>query len=161
MIQLIAAMGKNNEIGKNNVMPWHLPADLAYFKQATSNHTVLMGRKTYESIGKALPNRKNVVLTNDKEYRLNDAMVIHDLHTILKHYQDSEEVLFVIGGANVYEQCLPYADTLYITRIHHEFEADAFFPMFHESEWKETCVMNGETNEKNPYAYGFYLYERN
>jgi dihydrofolate reductase len=135
-IALIAAVaGKNLVIGKDGDLPWHFPADLKHFKATTVNHTVLMGRKTYQSIlnrlGKPLPGRRNIVLTRDRNFRDERVTVIHDLSEIPR----TEETLFVIGGAEIYRQTLPLADQLYITHIGQEISGDAFFPPIDPAKW--------------------------
>src|SRR5699024_4030041 len=128
MISLLAAMDRNNVIGYNNDMPWHLPNDLKYFKETTTNQTIIMGRKTYESIGRALPNRRNIVLTRSQNNFPDDIELIHDLEDIrkLSDAQPDEE-FFVIGGGHLYKQVLPFADKLYIIEIDAEFKDDTYF----------------------------------
>ncbi|MGM7701390.1 dihydrofolate reductase [Pseudalkalibacillus sp. Hm43] len=157
MISLLFAMGKNHVIGKNNDLPWRLPEDLKWFKQVSTGHTVIMGRKTYESIGKPLPNRKNVIVTNDKEYEAEGCIVTHSIEEALQ--QDGDETI-VIGGAKIYEQVLDDADRLYMTYIDEEFEGDTFFPEYDESEWELTSKEIGIKDEKNPYDYYFCVYDR-
>ena len=149
-IALIAAVaGKNLVIGKDGDLPWHFPADLKHFKATTVNHTVLMGRKTYQSIlnrlGKPLPGRRNIVLTRDRNFRDERVTVIHDLSEIPR----TEETLFVIGGAEIYRQTLPLADQLYITHIEQEVPGDAFFPPIDPTIWvkkdEQTLTENGVT----------------
>ncbi len=156
MINLIACMGKNRVIGKGNQMPWHLPADLKYLKKTTLGHTVVMGRKTFESIGKPLPGRKNVILTRDEHFEATGCEVLHSIDEILSR----NEELYILGGANIYEQFMPFADRLYITRIEQEFEGDAFFPEIDES-WAEVSKDKGIQDEKNPYEYYFIVYKKN
>ncbi|WP_349407322.1 dihydrofolate reductase [Pseudalkalibacillus sp. SCS-8] len=157
MISLLFAMDKNQVIGKNNDLPWHLPEDLKWFKQVSTGHTIIMGRKTYESIGKPLPNRKNVIVTNDKNYTAEGCIVTHSIEEALQ--QDGDEMI-VIGGAKIFEQVLDDADRLYLTYIDHEFEGDTFFPEFDESEWKLTSKEKGIKDDKNPYDYYFCIYDR-
>ncbi len=157
MISLLFAMGKNHVIGKNNDLPWRLPEDLKWFKQVSTGHTVIMGRKTFESIGKPLPNRKNIIVTNDKEYKAEGCIVTHSIEEALQ--QDGDETI-VIGGAKIYEQVLDDADRLYMTYIDEEFEGDTFFPEYDESEWELTSKEKGIKDEKNPYDYYFCVYDR-
>ncbi|RBW69495.1 dihydrofolate reductase [Bacillus taeanensis] len=159
MISLIWAMGQNQTIGKDNDMPWHLPADLAYFKKVTSGHTVLMGRKTHESIGRPLPNRKNIIITNNKAYKAEGCIVVHSVKEALTHTKEDE--VFVIGGAQIYEVFLPFADRLYVTHIKQDFDGDAFFPLFDLNEWMLVSEEQGIKSEKNPYHYKFLVYEKN
>jgi len=158
MISIIFAMGRNRVIGKDNNLPWRLPADLAYFKSKTIGHTVIMGRKTYESLGKPLPGRNNVVITRNRALEIEGCTVYSSIEEALR-LGDSEEV-FVIGGADIYKSFLPYADKLYITSIDDTFEGDTFFPEIDYSLWRLVSDIPGEKNEKNPYMYSFLVYER-
>lgn len=159
MISFLFAMGKNRVIGKDNQLPWHLPADLAYFKKKTMGHTIVMGRKTYESIGKPLPGRKNVVMTRDIRYEADGCLVVHSIDETRQLFHTDEEV-FVIGGAKLFEALYSYADRLYVTYINEHFEGDAFFREIDDLEWKRISVEQGIKNEKNPYDYSFIVYER-
>lgn len=158
MISLIVAMDNNNVIGFENDMPWSLPNDLKHFKDVTSHHTIVMGRKTYESIGRPLPNRKNIVLSRSGYETEDDVEVISSIDEI-KKLAEKEEV-FVIGGGTIYKQVLPYADRLYITRINEAFEGDTYFPQFNEDEWKIIEEKAGILNEKNKHEHTFYTYTR-
>jgi dihydrofolate reductase len=161
MISLIACMDEQNGIGFNNDLPWHLPEDLRQFKRITSGHPIVMGRKTFESIGKALPNRSNIILTTDKTFYIPEPCFSYNT---IREFLDSdwieeeEQEIFVIGGASIYQQFLPIADRLYLTKIHHTFECDAFFPAFSEVIWKEVEKKEGE--KCSDYKYDFYKYER-
>jgi dihydrofolate reductase len=159
MISLVFAMGRNRVIGSNNSMPWRLPADLAYFKDLTMGSTVVMGRKTFESIGKPLKGRKNIVLTRDRRYIQDGCFIAHSLEEVLDMTKGEQET-FVIGGAEVYSMFLPYAKKLYMTYIDHEFQGDTYFPEIDYDEWKLVSKVMGEKNEKNPYHYFFQVYER-
>jgi dihydrofolate reductase len=161
IISLIAVLGKNNEIGKNNELLCRLPADLKRFKAITSGHTVVMGRKTFESLPKgALPNRRNLVVSRNKQLTIEGAEVCPSLdQALLKCINETE--VFVIGGAQIYAQALSIADKLYITRIHAGFpEADAFFPAVQWNGWKEIGRESFPADEKNPYSFTFFEYER-
>lgn len=158
MISLIVAMDNNRLIGKENDLPWRLPADLQYFKQTTMGHTIVMGRKTFESIGKPLPNRRNVILTGNKDYHHEGVKVIHSVDDLMSLEEESE--LFVIGGATVYEQTMNVATRLYVTHIEEAFEGDTYFPEINSSVWKEVSKKQGIKDEKNPYVYYFTVYER-
>lgn len=161
MINMIACMGKNRAIGKNNQMPWKLPADLKHFKKITTPFTVVMGRKTYESIGKPLPDRINVILTTDKNYQAEGCTVYHDIPTLIENeFVEEGNTIFVIGGAEIYKQFLPYANKLYVTIIEEEFEADAYFPEINLKEWEQISFEKGIKDEKNKYDYNFYEYKR-
>ena len=130
-------MSENRVIGINNSLPWHLSDDLKRFKSLTTNHSVIMGRKTFESIGKPLPNRRNIVLSNNKNLSFVGAKVINSIEDALLSSEDDKE-LFIIGGEKIYSSFLPLATHMYITRIHKKFDGDAFFPYFEEKEWLET-----------------------
>ncbi|MBR0583177.1 type 3 dihydrofolate reductase [Bacillus altitudinis MN12] len=159
MISMIVATGKDRVIGKDNQMPWHLPADLAYFKKVTSGHTIVMGRKTFESIGRALPNRRNIVLTTSSSFQAEGCEVVHSIDDILTIAKTEEELL-IIGGSKLYEEMMLYADRLYITHIHHSFEGDRFFPYYDEDDWTVVSREKGHRDEKNPYNYEFVVYDR-
>jgi len=156
-ISLIWAMDKNRLIGKDNQMPWHLPAELAYFRKVTTGHPVLMGRRTYESIGKPLPNRTNVILTRNEEYKPEGCIVIHSIEEALERF--GGQLLFIIGGAQIYRQFLPYAEKLYVTLIDHEFAGDEYFPELDWENWRQISVEPGITDERNPYSYSFQVFE--
>ncbi|PYZ95747.1 dihydrofolate reductase [Alteribacter lacisalsi] len=159
MISMIAAMDENNVIGRNNDLPWHLPNDLAWFKRITSGHTVIMGRKTFESMGKALPNRKNIVVTSDENFEAEDVEVWHNLDKVKQLSQTGEEVM-ILGGQKIFEQLIDFADRLYVTRIHHTFQGDTQFPPISEQIWEVTQTYDGKTDSDNEYAHTFYVYER-
>lgn len=151
-------MDRNNLIGNKNKLPWSLPNDLAYFKKLTQGNIVIMGRKTYESIGKALPNRINIVLTRDMNFKPSDCLVFNSIESILSTIAIEEEV-FIIGGSNTYEQFLPYVNKLYITHIDHSFIGDSYFPDFDESKYEIVSITKGLNDEKNPYDYNFVEYK--
>jgi dihydrofolate reductase len=157
-ISLIWAMGHNQVIGINNKLPWCLPAELAYFKKVTMGHPIIMGRKTFESIGRPLPGRTNVVLTHDMKFSVEGVSTLHSVNEVLELYKGTE--VFVIGGAQIYRQFLPFAEHLYITMIDQDFEGDEFFPPIDWSEWHLTREEPGLTDEKNPYAYSFKVFDR-
>lgn len=162
MISLIAAMGNNRAIGFDQDMPWNLPKDLAYFKQVTTGHTIVMGRKTFESIGRPLPNRKNIVLTRQKNIHLpEEVTIISSFDELLDiHKRAASEEIFIIGGGELYKQALPYAERLYITEINEDFEGDTFFPAFSKKDWKIVSEIPGVRDRENPYDYKFLTYER-
>lgn len=161
MLSIIVAVAKNNVIGKDNQLIWHLPEDLKRFKRLTTNHTIIMGRKTFESLGRVLPNRKHVILCNDAEMNIDDENVeILDDISKLKKYKDSEEENFVIGGTTIYKLLMPYADKMYVTHINEEFEGDVYFPEISEKDWKMTEREKGLRDEKNPFDYEYVTYER-
>jgi dihydrofolate reductase len=158
MISLIWAMDKNRLIGKDNKLPWRLPNDLAYFKKTTIGHIVVMGRKTFESVGKPLPARRNWVVTRDKGYRAEGCEMFYSIDEVLKAAVDEE--IFVIGGAEIYSKFFSFADRLYITLINESFNGDTFFPEIKEENWKLVSKIKGERDEKNPYDYNFMVYEK-
>jgi len=161
MLSIIVAVAENNVIGKDNQLIWHLPEDLKRFKQLTTGHTIIMGRKTFESLGRVLPNRKHVVLCKSNKLEIQDenVEVISDIKLLDKYIQ-SEEENFVIGGASIYELLMPYVNKMYITKIHQNFEGDVYFPKVNEEEWRITLKEKGLKDEKNPYDYEYINYER-
>lgn len=161
MISLIVAMDQNRVIGLNNDMPWHLPNDLRHFKDTTTGHTIVMGRKTFDSIGRVLPNRKHIVLTRSNDSFPEEVMVIRHLDAILDYAKANEsEEVFVIGGGELFKQMLPFANKLYLTIIEETFEGDVYFPPFNEADWHLIHKEKGVKNEENPYDYFFLTYER-
>lgn len=160
MISLIVAMDRNRVIGKDNKLPWHLPADLAYFKRITMGHPIIMGRKTFESIGRPLPGRENIVVTRNRSFQPEGCTVIHSIDDIQKIAAERDKEVFVIGGAELFQASLPFADRLYITKIDASFPGDTFFPSFYEEDWRLVSSEKGPKDEKNPYDYVFLLYER-
>ena len=160
MISFIVAMDNHRVIGKENQLPWHLPADLKFFKKVTMGHPIIMGRKTYESIGKPLPGRENVIVTRNIEYGSDGCIVLHTVEELLQYAEEKREEVFVSGGAELFKAIFPYADRLYITEIDYEFEGDTYFPEFNPSEWVRTSHEKGIKDEKNPYDYFFNIYER-
>jgi dihydrofolate reductase len=152
-------MDRNRAIGRDNRLLWHLPADMAFFRKSTTGKTVLMGRKTFESLGRPLPNRRNVVLTRQKDLVLEGCEVIHDLEEALGRY--GEEELMVIGGAEIYALAMPHADKLLLTEVETEIEgADAFFPLWDPHGWELTESVFREKDERNPYDCRFCTYRR-
>ena len=161
MLSIIVAVAKNNVIGKDNKLIWHLPEDLKRFKRLTTGHTIIMGRKTFESLGRVLPNRKHIVLCNDAEMNIDDENVeVIDSIDKIEKYENSEEGNFVIGGASIYKLLLPKASKLYITKINQEFDGDVYFPEIDENEWKIVEREQGIKDEKNPYDYEYITYVR-
>lgn len=158
-ITLIAAMDRSRAIGVQNELPWRLPADMAYFKDMTIKKTVLMGRKTYESLGRPLPYRRNVVLTRKEDLRLEGCEIIHNPQEAIERF--SNEELMVIGGSEIYSLFLPHADKLLLTDVETTVqEADAFFPAFNEEEWKLTASVFREKDDRNGYNMRFQTYVR-
>ena len=161
MLSIIVAVAKNNVIGKDNQLIWHLPEDLKRFKEITSGHTIIMGRKTFESLGRVLPNRKHIILCNDADLNINDenVTIVDDINR-LGEYINKEEENFIIGGATIYKLMLPKVDKLYITKINQEFDGDVYFPEISEENWKITQRAKGKKDEKNPYDYEYITYEK-
>lgn len=157
-ISFIFAMDRNRAIGVNNTLPWHLPGDLKFFKAVTMGHPILMGRKTYESIGRPLPGRRNMILTQNTEFQAEGCEVIHSVGEAVQAFEDQE--LFVIGGAEIFRLFAETVDRMYITFIEHEFEADTYMSELDLSEWTLVSSEQGERNEKNPYEYYFRIYQR-
>lgn len=151
---IIAAIGKNRELGKNNDLIWHLPGDLKFFRKITTNHTIIMGRKTFESLPKMLPNRKHIVLTTKGNFQ-SEVEVYKELKQILKTYKDTQEEIFIIGGASIYEQFLDYSDKLYLTEIDAQEEADVYFPNFDKENYEKEILSE---NEDNGISYKHVLY---
>ncbi|KOR79280.1 dihydrofolate reductase [Bacillus sp. FJAT-21352] len=160
MISLIVAMDQNRVIGKNNKLPWHLPSDLQYFKKVTMGHPIVMGRKTFESIGRVLPGRENVIVTRNQEFKAEGCVVLHDIAQIKMFADNHEEEVFVIGGAEIFKEILPFTDRLYITEIHETFEGDTFFPEIDENEWDEISSNPGSIDEKNRFAHDFIILQK-
>lgn len=161
MLSIIVAVAENGVIGKDNKLIWHLPADLKRFKEITTGHTIIMGRKTFESLGRVLPNRKHVILCNDMEMNVDNENVeiLEDISMLDKYIQDTEEH-FIIGGATIYKLLMPKANKIYLTLIHKKFDGDVYFPEIRGDEWKIVDRTAGITDEKNPYNYEFVTYTR-
>lgn len=159
-ISFIVAMASNRVIGLNNKMPWHLSADLKKFKKITMGSPVLMGRKTHESIGKALPGRTNIILSRNPEYQRDGCLVFNDLKTALEKACENAEEVFVIGGSDLYEAMLPAADTIYLTIINREFNGDAFFPEIDMNDWSEVVREDIEDDPDAAFSYSFLRLER-
>ncbi|MFC8152157.1 dihydrofolate reductase [Bacillus paralicheniformis] len=160
MISLITAMDRNRLIGKDNDLPWHLPQDLKYFKEVTKGHAVIMGRKTFESIGRPLPHRENIIVTSNKELDIPNCQVMHSAEEAVRFAKNKNEECFVIGGSTLYAEILPFADKLYVTKIDENFEGDRYFPEFSEAEWEIVSRRKGLKDDKNPYDYEFLVYQR-
>lgn len=162
MLSIIVAKAKNNVIGKDNKLLWKLPEDLKRFKQITSGHTIIIGRKTFESIGKVLPNRKHIIFTQNKDFKIDDenVKIVHSMLEIQEYIEDDNEN-FVVGGAMIYNLLMPYVTKMYITQINKEYEGDTFFPKINTEIWKEISREKGIKNDENPLDYEFIVYERN
>jgi dihydrofolate reductase len=158
-LSIIAAMAENRVIGVNNTLPWRLPADLRHFRRLTTGHHVIMGRRNYESIGRPLPERTNIVVTRNRDYRAPGCQVRHSLEEALRDAGGDPEV-FVIGGAEIYRQALDKADRIYLTLVHATVPGDTFFPEFDPGDWSEISRTRHEADEKNPHACSFVIYDR-
>ncbi len=158
-VSIIAAIGKKGEIGINGLLPWYLPADLKRFKEITGGHTVIMGRKTYESIGKPLPDRINVIITRNQNYEVPGCLVVHSIKEALIITNQEPEV-FIIGGAEIFAEALPFVEKMYITAIDKDFPADTFFPELDLSEWKITKTQTRHRPETEHIGFDFLIYER-
>ncbi len=159
IISIIVAIGNNRVVGKDNKLPWNLPADLAHFKRETLGKPVIMGQRTFESIGRPLPGRTNVILTLDKSFSFPGCIVAYSIDEALDKLKDFEEVM-IIGGVSIYKQFLPLADKMYLTLINGDFEGDAFFPEFDWAEWEEKERINNSPDKDNPYPYSFLKLQR-
>jgi len=158
-LSIVVAISENNAIGKNNQLLWHLPADLKHFKEITTGHSIIMGRKTYDSIGKPLPNRRSIVITRNANLVIEGVDVVTDLATAIELCKHDKEA-FIIGGAEVYKHALPFTSHIYLTRVHQSYEADTFFPPLNTDEWKEINSISYPADEKNNVAYTFSTLER-
>jgi len=154
IISSIVAIAENNAIGKDNQLLWRLPADLKHFKEVTTGHTVIMGRKTYESVGRPLPNRRNIIITRSTSLEIPGVEVVNDLQQALALCAGEEEV-FIVGGAEIYKMAMEFTDRIYLTVVHSVFDADTFFPAIDPKIWKETEVVSNKADEKNPFSYTF------
>lgn len=158
-LSAIFAMSENRVIGKDNRLPWHMPADLKHFKEVTIGKPVVMGRKTFESIGRPLPNRHNIVITRDAHFQAPGCLVTTSIDTALASVSEEKEV-FLIGGALLFQQLLPRVQRLYLTVIHHQFEGDTFLPELDMNEWREVERIDHQKDEANPYNYSFFVYDK-
>ena len=158
-ISIIVAMAANSIIGRDNQLPWHLPADLKHFKQTTMGKPILMGRKTWESIGRPLPGRTNIVITRDSTYSAAGCVVVNSIDAAITAATGQNEVM-VIGGAELYRQVMPCTDTIYLTRIHETFAGDTRFPEIHNTEWHQVERVDHEADEKNSHDYSFIRLDR-
>jgi dihydrofolate reductase len=158
-ITLIAAASDNHALGKDNQLIWHISDDLKRFKRLTSGHAIIMGRKTFESMPKALPNRKNIILTRNRSYQALDAFVAHTIEEALSLAADDPQP-FIIGGGEIYSLFLPLADTLELTRVHGHFEADAFFPKIDPQNWKLVTEEKHAASQDQDFSYSYSTYKK-
>lgn len=160
VINIIVATGENLEIGKNNQLLWHMPADLKFFKQTTSGHTIIMGRKTFDSVGRALPNRRNIVISRNVDLKIDGVEVVNSLEGALKIVENEPHPIFIVGGAEIYKQAIPITDKIYLTTVHQKFDADTFFPELKENDWEVESKSNFQSDEKNQYNYTISVLKR-
>ena len=161
IVSAIVATAKNNVIGKDNNIPWYLPDDLKYFKAKTLDHHIIMGRKSYESIGHPLPKRTNIIVTQNPFYIASNCLIVHSVEEGLEMAQENgEEEAFIIGGAQIYALSLPYLDRLYLTEVDLEVEGDVFFPSFDMNEWRLISEDPRQASGKNEHDYNFKIFER-
>lgn len=158
-IILIVAAAENNAIGKDNQMLWHLPDDFKYFKNKTTAHSIVMGRKTYESMGKALPDRRNIVLSRDEDWSAEEVDVANSMNEVLTYCRDEREI-YIIGGGHIYKQWLPHAQEVLLTRVHANFDADAYFPELPTAGWRKVKSERHEADERHQHAFTFETWER-
>ena len=159
MLSIIVAVGENNVIGKDNDLIWKLPRDMRHFKETTTGHYIIMGRKTFESNRRPLPNRTNVIITRDKSFKAEGCIVVHSLEDAIKEAKDDTEG-FIIGGGEIYKKSMSLIDRIYLTKIHHAFEGDTFFPEINMEDWIEVDRRDFEPDEKNEYAFTILTLDR-
>lgn len=164
-ISLIVAVSQNQVIGKNNTLPWHLPADMKYFKDTTMEHCIITGRKNYESIPsrfRPLSGRTNIVVTRQKGFMESGCIVVHSIEeALLEAMKKNESEVFIIGGSEIFNQTLNITDRIYYTKVHHSFDGDVFFPKLDEKAWSVMSQKDFPADEKNKYPYSFCVFEKN
>ncbi len=159
-ISIIVAISENNAIGKNNDLLWHISDDLKRFKKLTTGHTIIMGKKTFDSLPNGpLPNRTNIVITHNKNIKIPGCIIAHSIEDAINRCNNEDEI-FVIGGGSIYKQLLKYANKIYLTLVHKSFDADAFFPEINFNEWTIIEQTDFTADDKNKYAYSFITYEK-
>lgn len=162
IISMIVAASQNDVIGKDGQLPWHLPADMKYFKAVTSGHCIIMGRKTFESLGKPLPNRTNIIISRQHDFSAAGCVVVNDIRSAIDYAKNTGDAeCFIIGGGDIFIQSLIWTERIYMTRIAHTFEGDTFFPKPDLTEWKLIKDERHTPDAKNKYAYSFQVYDRN
>lgn len=161
MLSIVVAKAKNNTIGKENKLLWHIPDDLKRFKELTTNHNIIMGRKTFESLGRVLPNRKHIIFSQNPDFKVEDdnVEIVHSMLQIQQYIEDKEEN-FVIGGAMIYNLLMPYVTKMYVTEVNKEFEGDTFFPKINSDIWKEISREEGPEDPNVNFKYEYVIYER-
>jgi dihydrofolate reductase len=157
-VSIVVAISENHVIGKDNKLLWYLPNDLKHFREITTGHTVIMGRKTYDSVGKPLPKRRNIIITR-QPITIDGCEVVNSIEAALALCKDENEV-FIVGGAEIYRQSLNLTDRIYLTIVHQDFEGDSFFPEINKAEWKEVSREDFEPDERNNLPYSFITLER-
>lgn len=161
LVSIIFAASENNIIGRHNQLPWHLPADLKYFKRVTLGHPIIMGRKTFESVGKALPGRPNIVITRQGDYKREAVTVVPTLAAALDKARDfGQEEVFITGGSEIFRLAMPLTQRIYLTRVHAQVDGDAYAPEMAAGEWKLISSEPHPADEKHQYAYTFEVWER-
>ena len=158
-LSIIAAVSDNGVIGRDNQLPWRMPADLAHFKRLTIGKPIIMGRRTWESLPGLLPHRTHVVVTRDRDYVVEGGLVVHSIKEAFDLVGDVDEMM-VVGGANLYAQALPLASRMYLTIVHDHFDGDTAFPDYEEGEWQEVARESHAADERNPHAFSFLTLER-
>ena len=161
MLSIIVAKAKNNTIGKDNKLLWHISDDLKRFKELTTNHNIIMGRKTFESLGGILPNRKHIIFSQNPDFKIENENVeiVHSMLQIQQYIEDEEEN-FVIGGAMIYNLLMPYVTKMYVTEIEKDFEGDTFFPKINSEVWEEISREKGPEDSENKFEYEYVIYKR-
>lgn len=160
MVSLILALSENRVIGKDNKLPWHLPDDFAYFKRTTLGHPIIMGRKSFESLGKPLPKRTNILVTRQNDYCPEGCVVAHSVEEAIKVAKAEDEEIYVIGGAEIVKKAFPVVEVLLLTEVHAEVEGDTYFPEYDKSEWEEKSREYHPADERHEFAFSFVRYER-
>ncbi len=161
MISLIVAAAENNVIGKDNQIPWKLPDDMKFFREKTEGHPIITGRKNYEAMGRALPNRPNIVVTTQPDYDAPDCIVVPSVHEAIERAEDFEgDEIFVIGGGQIYREALPLADRIYYTKIHANIDGDVTFPEINESEWQEIERVEHPADDRHQFPFTFITLDR-
>lgn len=160
MITLVAAKNEKNVIGDDNQLIWHLPNDLKHFKQITTGHPVIMGRLTFESMGRPLPNRTNIVITRNKDWNAEGVIVVHSLQSAVEKAYELDEEVFVIGGGQIYNQAIEIADVIELTEVYNQAEGETYFPFIDPEVWQLVSKLNFSKDEKHPFDYSFVRYER-
>jgi dihydrofolate reductase len=159
-VSIIVAMSSNRVIGRAGDLPWRLPADLRHFKALTVGHAVIMGRRTFDSVGRPLPERRCIVITRDRNYRPEGVIVAHDLEEAIGCAAADDDEVFIAGGGEIYRLALPLADRMYVTVVHAQVEGDTYFPELDESEWEMIADERHEADDRHAHAYSFRVYER-